>query len=260
MTEERIRSKLNTVRAVMNMYESWFLSGDIVSLRYIHNLVARPLLDEAEEALAGMDGVSTELKMQYVDERLRSMTCCALFGELQAATTMLVIPAADGDLHIASLVKNSRAFDTACEMADEVLSFGDWEDGLEAKSQGRLVRIFFERLTQLKEEGEKELASFMEDRERLEQLEDCKIDEYAVDMRQEQLGDCLDILDELKEWLDNHPELDPGEDFLAEDDADDDDDDDGDVTVTPAGVGIAVLDERLFERLFGNGDDEEEES
>lgn len=266
MTEERIRNKLVVVKAVMDLYESWFLSGDIESLRFIHNLVAKPLLDEVKSALEDMDEVDTDLRMLYVDESLRSMTCCMMFGQLQAATSMLSVVAADGDLHIASLVRSAREIDNACAMADEVLSMGEsWEDGEEAGSYGRLVRIFYDRLEALKKDAEDELAAFEEERERLVQLKNCSIDEYAVEMREDQIADCIDIMAELKDWLDDHPELDPGEGFLSEDDAhededgdDDDDDSDGGVKVTPAGIGIAVLNERLFAELFGIDEEEEE--
>lgn len=263
MTKERIKAKLDVVEAVMNLYESWFLSGDTESLAKMHNLVAKPLLVEIGDSIDEIDRRSeVDLMYRFAKEKLRSMVCCQLFGEMDAASRALSIVAADGDAHIACLVDNDRELGSACEMADDVLSLVDeWESLVEGVSFGRLVRIFHERLSELKAAAEHNIAEFEAHRAELAKRDDCEVDEYALEQHKEQISLCADILSDLEAWLADNSELDPGTDFLTENNDGDDksgDDHDDEGKTALHGIGIAVLNGRdLLKMLFGDDDEEE---
>lgn len=272
MTKERIKAKLNIIESVMDVYESWFLSGDTQCLANMHDLVARPLLDEIEEPVSKLDADCSELKMRFAAQMLRSMTCCRLFRELNISTTMLPLVAANGDLHVASMVMNARRIEAASRMADDVLALGEeWDSLVEGESYGRLMRIFRERLAALKEEAENEIAEFNEHRTEAEQSEDLQIDEFALKQHEDQLNLCSEILADLDAWLADNPELDPGVEFLSEKDDEDDEDDEGEKGEPKEsdesgdgdclhGIGVAILSgDDLFRMLFGKEEEEEEE-
>lgn len=271
MTKERIEAKLDVVESVMDVYESWFLSGDTRCLANMHDLVVRPLLDEIEEPVSELDADCSELKMRFAAQMLRSMICCRLFRELEISTAMLAPVAANGDFHVASLVMNARRIEAASRMADDVLALGEeWDSLVEGESYGRLMRILRERLAALKEEAENAIAEFNEHRAEVEQSEDLGIDEFAVKQHEDQLNLCSEILADLETWLADNPELDPGVEFLSKKDDEDDKGEKGEPKESKEsgesgdgnrlhGIGVAILSgDDLFKMLFGDEEEDDE--
>ncbi len=217
MTSNEITLKLYTARTLMDLYEQWFLSGNVTALANLHNLVAKPVLKELADQSDDFDFVQ---KLDFECEVHRSMLCCRLFGNMNVASHMMAHSAAAGDDHFASLILDRRERTVLDMVADSLLLEEDLFE-LAPETFARLLRVMNHELGAVYHNVVVQLGSFRTHLAELENSDEYSVDEDAVAEFEDFAEEAADALNELRAWFEAHHDVDPGDEFIKQAEAED---------------------------------------
>lgn len=217
MTSNEITLKLYTARTLMDLYEQWFLSGNVTALANLHNLVAKPVLKELADQSDDFDFVQ---KLDFECEVHRSMLCCRLFGNMNVASHMMAHSAAAGDDHFASLILDRRER-TVLDMAADSLLLEEDLFELAPETFARLLRVMNHELGAVYHNVVVQLGSFRTHLAELENSDEYSVDEDAVAEFEDFAEEAADALNELRAWFEAHHDVDPGDEFIKQAEAED---------------------------------------
>lgn len=217
MTSNEITLKLYTARTLMDLYEQWFLSGNVTALANLHNLVAKPVLKELADQSDDFDFVQ---KLDFECEVHRSMLCCRLFGNMNVASHMVAHLAAAGDDHFASLILDRRER-TVLDMAADSLLLEEDLFELAPETFARLLRVMNHELGAVYHNVVVQLGSFRTHLAELENSDEYSVDEDAVAEFEDFAEEAADALNELRAWFEAHHDVDPGDEFIKQAEAED---------------------------------------
>ena len=217
MTSNEITKKLYTTRILMDLYEQWFLSGNVTALANLHNLVAKPVLNDLVDLFDGFDFTQ---KLDFECEMHRSMLCCQLFGNMNVASQMTAHSAAVGDDHFASLILDRRERAVLDMAADSLLLEEDLFE-LAPETFARLLRVMNRELDAVYHNVVDQLGSFKTHLAELENSDEYSVDEDAVAEFEYFAKEAADALNELRAWFEAHHDVDPGDEFIKQVEAED---------------------------------------
>lgn len=218
MTNNEITKKLYTTRILMDLYEQWFLSGNVTALANLHNLVAKPVLNDLVDLSDGFDFTQ---KLDFECEMHRSMLCCQLFGNMNVASHMVAHSAAADDDHFASLILDRRER-TVLGMAAESLLLEEDLFELAPETFARLLRVMNRELDAVYHNVVDQLGSFRTHLAELENSDEYSVDEEdAVAKFEDFAEEAADVLNELRTWFEAHHDVDPGDEFIKQAEAED---------------------------------------
>lgn len=217
MTSNEITLKLYTARTLMDLYEQWFLSGNVTALANLHNLVAKPVLNDLVDLSDGFDFTQ---KLDFECEMHRSMLCCQLFGNMNVASHMMAHSAAAGDDHFASLILDRRER-TVLDMAADSLLLEEDLFELAPETFARLLRVMNHELDAVYHNVVVQLGSFRTHLAELENSDEYSVDEDAVAEFEDFAEEAADALNELRAWFEAHHDVDPGDEFIKQAEAED---------------------------------------
>lgn len=214
---EIITKKLYTTRILMDLYEQWFLSGNVTALANLHNLVVKPVLNDLVDLSDGFDFTQ---KLDFECEMHRSMLCCQLFGNMNVASHMMAHSAAAGDDHFASLILDRRER-TVLDMAAASLLLEEDLFELAPETFARLLRVMNHELDAVYHNVVGQLGSFRTHLAELENSDEYSVDEDAVAEFEDFAEEAADALNELRAWFEAHHDVDPGDEFIKQAEAED---------------------------------------
>jgi len=214
---EIITKKLYTTRILMDLYEQWFLSGNVTALANLHNLVVKPVLNDLVDLSDGFDFTQ---KLDFECEMHRSMLCCQLFGNMNVASHMMAHSAAAGDDHFASLILDRRER-TVLDMAADSLLLEEDLFELAPETFARLLRVMNHELDAVYHNVVVQLGSFRTHLAELENSDEYSVDEDAVAEFEDFAEEAADALNELRAWFEAHHDVDPGDEFIKQAEAED---------------------------------------
>ena len=217
MTSNEITKKLYTTRILMDLYEQWFLSGNVTALANLHNLVAKPVLKDLVDLSDDFDFTQ---KLDFECEMHRSMLCCQLFGNMNVASQMTAHSAAVGDDHFASLILDRRERAVLDMAADSLLLEEDLFE-LAPETFARLLRVMNRELDAVYHNVVDQLGSFRTHLAELENSDEYSVDEDAVAEFEDFAKEAADALNELRAWFEAHHDVDPGDEFIKQAEAED---------------------------------------
>ena len=217
MTNNEITKKLYTTRILMDLYEQWFLSGNVTALANLHNLVAKPVLNDLGDLSDGFDFTQ---KLDFECEMHRSMLCCQMFGNMNVASQMTAHSAAVGDDHFASLILDRRERAVLDMAADSLLLEEDLFE-LAPETFARLLRVMNRELDAVYHNVVDQLGSFRTHLAELENSDEYSVDEDAVAEFEDFAKEAADALNELRAWFEAHHDVDPGDEFIKQAEAED---------------------------------------
>ena len=217
MTSNEITKKLYTTRILMDLYEQWFLSGNVTALANLHNLVVKPVLKDLVDLSDDFDFAH---KLDFECEMHRSMLCCQLFGNMNVASQMTAHSAAVGDDHFASLILDRRERAVLDMAADSLLLEEDLFE-LAPETFARLLRVMNRELDAVYHNVVDQLGSFRTHLAELENSDEYSVDEDAVAEFEDFAKEAADALNELRAWFEAHHDVDPGDEFIKQVEAED---------------------------------------